>query len=252
MNHIVLVNDRRERIALGTSRRFRGLIAVCLTLFAVSHTAAQSTVFNIASTDVLPAHQAYLEADFLAHLSSYESGGFQTYGPRIVYGLGRRTEVGVNVFYTRMSPTEPMEIQPNFKWKFYENEGRGLAAAVGVVISIPITERALEPTRGLVYAVGSKNLPGTFGARLTAGSYALLGSFEQGTSKKGLLLGYEQPVSKRLTFITDWSSGNNDYGYLAAGAAIALSPKSVFYVGYNVGNRGRGNNSLGLYYGFTF
>ena len=225
---------------------------VGLLLLTATATLAQSTVFNIASTDVLPAHQGYIEADFLAHLSSYENGGYQTYGPRLVYGSGKRTEVGLNAFYTRTSPAEPFELQPNFKWKFYENETQGLAAAVGGIAFIPVSERSSASPRGMAYAVVSKNLPGSFGPRVTTGSYVLIGSFEPGTSKQGLLLGFEQPLSKRLTFITDWSSGNNDYGYLAAGAGITLSPKSVFYVGYNVGNQGRGNNSLGLYYGFTF
>jgi hypothetical protein len=227
-------------------------LVIASALFTFSNARAQSTVFNIASTDVLPAHQGYIEADFMAHLSSYENGGYQTYGPRVVYGLGRRTEVGLNAFYTRTSPAEPFEIQPNFKWKFYENENKGLAAAAGGIAFIPVSERSSVSTRGMAYAVVSKNIQGSFGPRFTVGSYALIGSFDKGTSKNGLLLGYEQPLSKRLTFVTDWSSGNNDYGYLAAGAGITLSPKSVLYVGYNIGNQGRGNNSLGLYYGFTF
>ena len=68
----------------------------------------------------------------------------------------------------------------------------------------------------------------------------------------GLVLGYEQPITRKLSFVSDWSSGNNDYGYVVAGAGITLSPKSVLYVGYNVGNQGRGNNSLGIFYGYSF
>lgn len=29
---------------------------------------------------------------------------------------------GVNVFYTKSSGPEPLELQPNFKWKFFEHE----------------------------------------------------------------------------------------------------------------------------------
>ena len=228
------------------------LVVLGLTFLTASNTAAQSTVFNIASTDVLSARQRYLEADFIAHPTSYENGGYQTYGLRLVAGLGRRMEVGLNAFHTQTSPAEPFEIQPNFKWKFYENEEHGLAAAAGAIAFIPVTERASASPRGMAYAVVSKNIPGSFGPRFTVGSYALIGSFAEGTTRNGLLVGYEQPVSKRLTFVTDWSTGNNDYGYLAAGAGITLSPRSVLYVGYNIGNQGRGNNSLGLYYGFTF
>ena len=127
-----------------TSLRLRSLklFLIAFALFTFSSAAAQSTVFNIASTDVLPAHKRYIEADFITHLSSYENGGYQTYGPRFVYGLGRRTEVGLNAFYTRTSPAEPFEIQPNFKWKFYENEEKGLAAAAGGIAFIPVTGRS--------------------------------------------------------------------------------------------------------------
>ena len=127
-----------------------------------------------------------------------------------------------------------------------------LAAAAGGIAFIPVTERSSVHDRGMAYAVVSKNIKGSCGPQVTLGSYILIGSFEEGTSKRGLLLGYEQPLSKRLTFLADWSSGNNDYGYMAVGASITLSPKSVLYGGYNIGNQGRGNNFVGLYYAFTF
>jgi hypothetical protein len=66
------------------------------------------------------------------------------------------------------------------------------------------------------------------------------------------MLGLEQPLTKRISFVTDWSSGNNDYGYLVVGTGITLSPKSFLYTGYNFGNQGRGNNYLGIFYGYTF
>jgi hypothetical protein len=229
------------------------LLLLCGFATLSAHTAsAQSTVFNIASTDVQARQKLYVEADFMAHLTSYQDGGYQIFGTRLVYGLSKRTEVGLNAFYTKTSPSEPVEIQPNFKLQLYSNEGNGLAVAVGTVAFIPVSHRSATRMRGTVYAVASKNIKGNWGPRLTAGGYSLVGSFDQGTSKRGVLLGYEQPITRRLSFISDWSSGNNDYGYVVAGAGIVLSPKSVVYVGYNVGNQGRGNNSLGVYYGFTF
>jgi hypothetical protein len=207
---------------------------VCVAVFALSSfycASAQSTVFNIPSTDVQTARRFYVEADFMAHFSSYETGGYQLYGPRVVYGLSRRAEIGVNAFLVNTTPAEPIEIQPNFKFRFYENEEKGVAAAAGVL---------------------SKNIKGSHGPRITAGGYRLIGSFEPGTSKQGLLVGYEQPITRKLTFVTDWSSGNNDYGYVTAGVGLALSRKSLLYAGYNIGNQGRGNNSFGIFYGYSF
>ena len=230
-------------------RIFSSVAFVVAAFYGVS---AQSTVFNIPSTDVQTTHRIYVEADFTAHLSSFKTGGYQSYGPRIIYGLHRRFEVGFNAFYTNTSPSEPVEIQPNFKAQLYQNESKGVAVSAGAIAFVPLTQRSANSTRAMIYSVASKSIKGDFGPRVTAGSYALVGSFEPGTTKRGLLLGYEQPLSKKFSVVVDWSTGNNDYGYVVAGAGITLSPKSVLYVGYNVGNNGRGNNLLGVYYGFTF
>ncbi|MGZ8842050.1 MAG: hypothetical protein ACXW18_00180 [Pyrinomonadaceae bacterium] len=234
------------------SNLLRALILAGFALSTSFAASAQSTVFNIPSTDVQSTRRFYVEADFTGHLSSFESGGYQTYGPRIIYGINRRMEVGVNAFYTRTSPAEPVEIQPNFKLKIYDNEDKGLGLAAGTVLFVPVTQRSANTTRAMIYAVGSKSFKGDYGPRFTVGSYALVGSFEPGTSKRGVLLGYEQPINKRLSFIVDWSSGNNDYGYAAVGAGITLSRRGVLYLAYNIGNQGRGNNALGVYYGFSF
>lgn len=217
-----------------------------------SAVSAQSTVFNIPSTDIQTARTWYVEADFTGHLSSFQSGGYQSYGPRIIYGLNQRMEIGFNAFYTYTSPSEPTEIQPNFKFKLYGKEEKGVGIAAGSIAFIPVTHRAESTTRAMVYAVASKSIKGGFGPRFTAGSYALIGSFEVGATKKGVLIGYEQPITKRLSLLTDWSSGHNDYGYLVAGAGLILTRKSSLYVGYNFGNQGRGNNALGIYYGYSF
>lgn len=230
------------------------LLGACL-LYSVSGAAnvsGQSTIFNIPSTDVESPRKVYLEADFITHFGSYADGGYQTYGPRLVVGLPGNTEVGINAFYTRTSPAEPIEIQPNFKWQFYADEERGLAAAAGVLFSIPVTRRSAGTNTAMFYAVASKTFKGSHGPRFTAGGYTLAGWLEEGITKNGVLLGYEQPLTSRISFLADWSSGNNDYGYVVAGTGITLSTKDSFYAGYNFGNQGRGNNFLGIYYGRSF
>ncbi len=227
------------------------LLIACL-LLSVSSPVAQSTVFNIPATDVQSPGKVYLEANFIMHYGGLRDGGYRTYGPRVVVGLSGNTEVGINAYYTRALPAEPIEIQPNFKWKFYEDEKRGLAFATGVLVSLPVTRRSLGTKSAQIYVVGSKSFSGTYAPRVTFGGYKLVGSFDDETDKTGVLLGYEQPITKKLSFVTDWSSGNNDYGYIVAGAGITFSPKSLLYAGYNFGNQGRGNNSLGIFYGHTF
>jgi hypothetical protein len=47
-------------------------------------------------------------------------------------------------------------------------------------------------------------------------------------------------------------SGNNALGYVTAGTGITLTTRQNIYAGYSFGNQGRGNNSLGVYYGYSF
>jgi hypothetical protein len=226
-----------------------GLLAI---VSCASNSLGQSSIFDKPSTDVESPGKGNLELDFITHFGSFAEGGYQTYGPRVVIGLPGNTEVGLNAFYTRTSPGVPVDIQPNFKWQFYSDESRGLAAAAGVLLSIPVTRRSEGTTTAMFYAVASKTFPGSHGPRLTAGGYTLAGWLDKGTTKHGVLLGYEQPVTGKISFLADWASGNNDYGYAVAGAGISLTSKDSFYAGYNFGNYGRGNNALGLYYGRSF
>lgn len=230
----------------------RLVLFIASLLLISSSVAAQSTIFNIPSTDVQSPRKVYLEGDFITHFASYQNGGYQTYEPRLVVGLSGHTEVGVNLVYTRAASASPIEVQPNIKWQFYNNEKIGVAIAVGGLVAIPVTHRRDGNTTGLVYVVGSKSFSGARTPRLTFGGYQLIGRFADGTDKTGVLAGVEQPLNKTFSFVTDWFSGNNDFGYVTPGVGITLSPKNNIYAGYSIGNQGRGNNSLGVYYGHTF
>jgi hypothetical protein len=231
----------------------RASFVVCLFLFAAgANVNAQSTIFDKPSADVQPSRSVLLEADFITHFASYKDGGYQTYGPRVVVGLPGHTEVGVNVFYTRTSPAAPVELQPNFKWRFYNNDNLGVSLAAGFLITVPVTRRSENKTTAMIYLVGSKTLKRFKEPTFTFGGYSLVGPFEEGTDKQGIIVGYNQPVTEKLSFQMDWASGNNDNGYVTAAAGFQLSERQNISAGYSFGNQGRGNNFLGVYYGYTF
>src|ERR687886_2032648 len=99
-----------------------------ITFFESRETRAQSTLFNIPSTDVVAEKKTYLEFDFVSHLESHEDGGFRAYVPRAVFGLGKGVEAGVNVtFADALAPDQQVELQPNVKYQFYSNESSGVA-----------------------------------------------------------------------------------------------------------------------------
>ena len=227
--------------------------AVLLMLQPKSAALAQSTLFNVPSTDVVAKKKVYLEFDFLSHFGSHADGGFQIYAPRAVFGIGKGVEVGLNLTAVdAFAPDQPIYISPNAKWQFYNNEGNGVAISAGGLLYTPIAHRAGADTFGFVYSVVSKKVKSDYGPRLTGGGYALPGLANGAGTKGGAIVGYEQPVAKRVTFVTDWFSGKNAFGYVTPGFSFALPKNSLLNVGYSIGNRGRGNNALFVYYGITF
>ena len=227
------------------------LAFVCLT----SHrpAAAQSTLVTIPSTDVVAERSVYLEFDYTSHYASHHNGGFQAYTPRAVVGVGHNVEVGVNVVYTDgFGVNQPVEIQPGIKWRFYQNEKQRVAASLGVMLYAPVTHRTGTNTFVMLYALVSKKMAGKFGPRLTGGGYTLLGRDGGTGDKSGFMTGYEQPLARRVSFVVDWASGRNRFGYVTPGFSFATTQHSNLYTGYSIGNQGRKNNALFAYYGITF
>ena len=70
--------------------------------------------------------------------------------------------------------------------------------------------------------------------------------------KEALSLVTNNRSIRRLTFVMDWFSGKNRFGYVTPGFSFVVSKSSAFYAGYSIGNFGRKNNALFLYYGITF
>jgi hypothetical protein len=234
----------------------KSMLLVSLVVFGLpAHgpVMAQSTLMNVPSTDVVAAKKVYVEMDFLTNYAWQRQGSFQNYIPRTVVGVGHNVEVGVNVSYTHVSgQSQPLEVQPNIKWQFYSNEGSRTAAAVGCILYVPVTHRAGTNTQGLCYATASKRLSGTYGPRFTGGPYALLHAGDDDKTKVGAIVGYEQPLAKKVSLIVDWFSGENRFGYVSPGFSFVTSRKSALTTGYTIANHGRGKNALFAYYGIQF
>lgn len=230
-----------------------GLFVFALMLAGGPRADAQSTLFNIPSTDVQGAKKLYLEMDYVGHLEDFDDGGFHAYVPRAVVGLGNNVEVGVNVPVNHLDNLHPVEVQPNIKWKFYNNEDSGVAAAAGAILYVPVKERAAfaGDDFGLLYSVVSKKVKGAYGPRITGGGYGLVGRADGLGTKGGAIIGYEQPLHAKVNFVADWLSGKNRFGYVTPGFSFATSSRSSLYAGYSIGNQGRGNNALFVYYGIT-
>ena len=222
------------------------------TLLLASSAFAQSTIMNTPSTDVVASKKVYVEMDFLTSYAWKREGSFQNYIPRAVVGVAGNIEAGVNLSFTHVSGQDsPVEVQPNVKWQFYRNEKAGVAGATGCILYTPMNHRAGTDTLGQCYVVGSKNFSGNFGPRITGGGYTLIGAASERT-KGGAIVGYEQPLFNRFSFLVDWFSGDNRFGYVSPGFSIVTSKTTALTTGYEIANHGRGKNAFFVYYGKQF
>ena len=202
----------------------------------VAPAAAQQTLFNVPSADVLPAGKLYLEEDDL-----WRPGrGKDTYFTlRAVAGLGGSVEAGVNlgglVADGRSAPTANLAL----KWQPVHTPTWALTA--GVHGQLFLRGGADGSPSGHAYAHAAWT---PFdGTRVTAGAwYATSGYADVGVAK-GVLAGLEQHVSPKLVFQADWYSGRNGLGYFTPGFAWTVGPW-VLYGGYSVKNGDSHENAV--------
>src|SRR5262245_57122256 len=164
----VCVTNRRSRM-----RWVMGLaMSLALSAIAVTPAAAQSTIFNIPTTDTVAQGKGYFEFDYLPQAPGPEAGQFQIFTPRGIAGVVPQAEVGVNVATTHIGDGggNVGYFQPNGKYKFYADDAKGVAAAAGVIGYIAMNNRDFNDSFGQVYVNASKKIES--GARFTGGVWS--------------------------------------------------------------------------------
>ncbi len=236
-----------------------------------SQVLAQSTIFNIPTTDTVSKGKAYAEFDFLPQIPGADSSRIYLYNPRLVVGLPGNVEVGVNFPITNVRASGDSAsngyFQPNIKWKFYDNEKAGIGVAAGALLNTPLNNRSSQDSWGMLYGLVSKKVKSSdYGPRFHGGIFGVVSANQDVGSgpvsfvgrRAGAILGYEQPLSKRISFVADWFSGKNNLGYFTPGVSITLPKNGLLNAGYSIGNdsyadsNASRNRYLFLYYGVTF
>jgi hypothetical protein len=262
-----------KRKAGSVVKKYRVLAQfILLTLVACcSQVLAQSTIFNIPTTDTVSKGKAYAEFDFLPQIPGADSSRTYLYNPRLVVGLPGNVEVGVNFPITNVRASGDSAsngyFQPNIKWKFYENEKAGVAMAAGALLNTPLNNRDGQDSWGMLYGLVSKKIKSSdYGPRFHGGVFGIVSANQDGGKgpisfvgrRAGAILGYEQPLSKRVSFVADWFSGKNNLGYFTPGISIVLPKNGLLNAGYSIGNdsyadsNATRNRYLFFYYGVTF
>lgn len=222
------------------------IIAFCSAAFA------QTAVFGVPTAEIQQKGSLYIEADLFAHLDKFDRGGFRSFGPSVIYGVNKRVEAGINLYATQDGTETTVEIEPNVKYRALDQDKFGVDVAVGAVAYVPIIRSADSKASAMLYTVATRKFASAKNLALTGGVYRVIGGTADMGTRTGILVGAQQPVTKRLTLMADWTSGKNRFGYSNAGFGYAVTSKQYLMVGYSFGNSGRANNFLNLYYGFTF
>jgi len=148
--------------------KLSGLLVVLLFALAAETAMAQSTIFNIPTTDTVSKGKGYFEFDYLPQMPKPEGADrLQIFNPRLVVGVGGNVEVGANFASIHTPGRTNAFFQPNIKWKFANSDNEGLAGAVGGILFTPINHRTGVDTYGLVYGNFSKKVKkGNYGPAL--------------------------------------------------------------------------------------
>lgn len=213
---------------------------------------AQTTLFNIPTADTLQRGSWGLEGDFITKPVSYRDGGYQTYGYRVAYGVTNRTEIGSNFYYTYDGEKATAQAEFSLKHNVYFSERLGVSVSGGAVAFVPLRAKGNDKTSVMVYGVGSKTVNALNGMTVTGGAYHVFGGSDDFGDKTGAIVGVDQPIANRVSFVADWFSGKNRLGYASAGLNFVVTKRQYLMTGYSFGNSGRGNNSFAAYYGITF
>jgi hypothetical protein len=268
--------NRSQMVIFRVSRTMvRAMFAALAFVLVAQPAMAQSTIFNIPSTDTVEKGKGYFEIDLLPQAPKPDGGfGITIINPRILFGVAPNVEVGLNfpVYHiaegTIPGGTAPSAnfayIQPNIKWKFFNSADAGVAASVGLVVNAPLNNREGQATWSYIYANVSKKFKGDYGPRVTFGPYGVLANADPASGpvsffgpRGGVLAGYEQPIGGKVSFVADWFSGQNSLGYFTPGISITLPHSGLFNIGYSFGNDSIAdseikNRYLFAYYGVTF
>lgn len=226
------------------------LATIFLCYIGIIAASGQSAVVFVPSTDTIDSGKVSVGSDLYSHFGRYANGGFISAGPTFGYGLTKNIEIGANAYATRADGGWTGEFQPNIKWRPLDQDKFGISVSLGAIGYVPIKD-ASQKTAAKLYINASRSFKSAKDARLTGGVYRVAGGGSSFGDKTGALVAFEQPVTEKLTFVADWTSGRNKLGYSSAGVNYNMGRQDLI-VAYAFGNTGRGNNYLSLLYSFTF
>jgi len=246
--HFMDLQDKKLDDSHKNSKSVHVIGVVSVILFIPSaNVNAQQTIFNVPSTDVLDKGKVYAELD--ANLKATDAK-FSSFVPRVVVGAGRNIEFGLNVTGNIQPGADSTTLVPTIKWRPYQGEN-GWSIVLGNNLFIPVRNRAYNAAN-YFYAETSKTFNN--GTRITFGGYDFTKNAVASANRAGGQFGFEQPLSRKITFAADWFTGKHASGYFTPGIIFKAGPRVTGYAGYSIGNQNvsGGNHFFLLELGYNF
>lgn len=224
-----------------TAVAFKTALAVLSVLVLPSTVISQQTIFNVPNTDVLEKGGVYVELDAAFNpVNQPALRRFSSFVPWVVVGIGCDVEIGLNATGNIQPGTDTTTLVPTAKWRLYRNPKSKVDLVAGTNLYIPVRRPAFR--FGLhSYLSGSKSFGKT---RLTAGVFVATKSvFAPNAVRGGGQFGFEQTVTRKLTFAADWMTGRHANGFLTTGIIYKPHPRVTTYWSYSISNSGATNGN---------
>jgi hypothetical protein len=250
-------------------RRTLLLLAAAVIFLTVRGTSqAQSLIIGQPSATVMPSRTCYTEADGIWGAASFSHGGYITglaRGMCGVPGTNDNLEAGLNLSLTKAGSPTPGELQPNLKYRFlnWDNKNFGLQVSAGGMLFLPVVNGNKKyggNTFGELYSIARLqtkfSLLGDHSPAFSAGIWDLVGRTSGTGSTLGGIFGVEVPVTSKLTFVTDYSTGNQTHAPFSAltiGGLYNFNAHVTGGLAYIIPNTSRGGpNGPLLLLGYTW
>jgi hypothetical protein len=228
---------------LKSSQLVLGLILIYLFLSCFNAAYAQQTVFTVPSADITPKGKLLIEQE--SQFRPWKPGAFWNGTIYAMYGVGHNTEACLTLFNVSSPPSNNVTLGTGFKSAIpipglkEKYPAREFKFTVGSEVLASLENRSAG---NWSYATLSGRTPVT-NTRLTAGiSVGTKDIF--GVNTTSFITAVEHPVTKKLTIIADWYSGQEHFaGFLISGIHYLLPKDMELYAGYQIPNSSRNGKS---------
>jgi hypothetical protein len=203
---------------------------------------SQSLIVGIPNADTTPAGEVLLTHE--SQFSPQKGSAFWNSFTFMTYGVRPNLEVSLSLNNLRSPRPDNLSllagykhVLPLFEKRFPHHQFK---FTHGVFVPVSLQGKGVG---NWTFAHGSMRLP-RFQTRLTAG--ASLGTHQVfGRDAAMAMVGVEQPLTKKLSFVMDWYSGTHDLAALIPAIQYNLNHSDVAIVGLKIPNNNQ-SGSLGF------